>query len=57
MQAGRKREASDTVISTSGGTNTCGLTRAAQNAVTTLLKFPKPTQRVLPAINTYAATH
>jgi hypothetical protein len=45
MQVGRKTEASDTIIPTGGGTYSCGLKTAAQNAVTTLLKFPNPLKR------------
>jgi hypothetical protein len=52
MQVQRKREASDTIIPTSGGTNTWGNMIATQNPVTTLLKFPNPLK-----INTYVATH
>lgn len=45
MQVGRKRKASDTIIPTSSGTYSCGLKIAAQNAVTTLLKFPNLLKR------------
>jgi len=56
MQVRGKSEDSDTIIPTGGGTNTCGLAIAAQDAVTTLLEGSKHNLKGFPMINTCAVT-